>query len=100
MTPSTDPARTRQLLNTFASELRDGLPVSPSFIAAAVAAGYDQKDAEGHLAARSSEGYPTVALILEGLVSDETIAIIRSGEKQADVIGHLDLAAANVRHDN
>ena len=100
MKPSSDPARTRQLLSTFASALRDGRPVPPAFVAAAAAAGYDEKEAEAHLAARSSEGYPTVALILKGLVSDETVAIIRNGEKQADVIGHLELAASSAEYDS
>lgn len=96
MTPPTDPALICQLLSTFASALRDGLPVPPAFATAAAAAGFGRVEVDEYLSFRSLEGRPTVSLLLRGLVGDGLLDIIRSGERQADVIGHLDIAAASV----
>lgn len=96
MTPLTDPARTRQFLSTFATALRDGLPVPPAFTAAATSAGYSTEEAAAYLSLRSLEGRLTASLLLTGLVTEQVLNIIRSGEKEADVIGHLDIAAASI----
>lgn len=100
MTPLTDPVHTRQFLSTFATALREGIRVQPAFTAAATSAGYSTEEAAAYLSLRSLQGRLTASLLLTGLVDEEVVDIIRSGEKQADVIGHLEIAAASIDVEN
>jgi len=95
MTPLENPVGVSQFLDSFAAALEDGLGVPAAFANAASANGFDHTTIEAHLTLRSLDGKLTCSSLLDGLVSDEILTVIRTGEKQADVIGHLRLAAVN-----
>jgi hypothetical protein len=100
MTPLENPAIVSQFLDGLAAALEDGLGVPAAFAKAASASDFDPATIEAHLTLRSLDGKLTCSSLLDGLVSDETLTVIRAGEKSADVIGHLRQAATDVRSGN
>jgi hypothetical protein len=93
MTPFANPHLAGQFLESFAVALEDGLGVPAAFRSAATATACEVAVVEAQLSLRALDGKLTCSALLDGLVAAETLAIVRAGEMQADVIGHLRLAA-------
>jgi hypothetical protein len=88
-----DPELAADLLERFADFLEQGLPYGAAFLAAAWRSKIDPGATLKFMADKFRDGLVPCSALIEPLIAADLVEIVRSGEREGDVISHMRIAA-------
>ena len=92
-----DRNKASDLLDQFAEFLEQGLPYGAAFLAAAWRSGIDPGATLAFMAEKFAAELVPCSALLEPLIDADLVDTVRRGEKEADIIGNMRIAAGLAR---